>query len=645
MNRLFTRWGGLLIATFVLVTSCGGSDDPEPAPTPTPTPTPVTGTVTITAPQVSDITVNSAQVRAQVTPSSGLNVTDRGFCYSTSSNPTTSDKTAKAQINDMLVTLSGLEASTTYYIKGYAVSDLGTTYSEATSFTTEAQPEATLENYVAPTYQDDYRNFSGWNDRAKWNLANVHDPTVMLADDGYYYMYQTDASFGNAHDGHGHFHGRRSKNLVDWEYLGGTMTAAPAWVKDTLNNSRARFGLPAINNPSYGYWAPCARKVRTGLYRMYYAIVVDNYILTGKANTTANFDKSWTERAFIGVMETSDPASNNWEDKGFVVSSMSDKEKNWARSSTSDWSGYFYYNAIDPTYIITPSGEHWLIFGSWHSGFAALQLNADTGKPISQLPEFCTTKTELDKVMKRVYTRKNGDRWQASEAPEVVYRNGYYYLFMAYDGLDVPYNTRVVRSEKVDGPYYTIGGTNVTQSGGDAQPIMTHPYKFGNDHGWVGISHCAIWDDGNDNWYYASQGRYPNDYDSWAPNAIMLGHVRRVLWTEDGWPVVLPERYGAVPQVAITEAELIGEWENINLGYSYGKQKTSTTITLKDDHTVSGSPFAGNAWSFDAAKNVLTIGSNKLTLARECDWEASPRKHTIVYAGITTTTTYWGKKK
>ena len=30
------------------------------------------------------------------------------------------------------------------------------------------------------------------------NLANVHDPSVMKAADGYYYMYQTDASYGNA---------------------------------------------------------------------------------------------------------------------------------------------------------------------------------------------------------------------------------------------------------------------------------------------------------------------------------------------------------------------------------------------------------------------------------------------------------------
>jgi len=35
----------------------------------------------------------------------------------------------------------------------------------------------------------------------------------------------------------------------------------------------------------------------------------------------------------------------------------------------------------------------------------------------------------------------------------------------------------------------------------------------------------------------------------------------------------------------------------------------------------------------------------KLKVARECDWEASPRKATLVYAGINGQKTYWGKKK
>ena len=90
--------------------------------------------------------------------------------------------------------------------------------------------------------------------------------------------------------------------------------------------------------------------------------------------------------------------------------------------------------------------------------------------------------------------------------------------------------------------------------------------------------------------------------------------------------------------------------QNISLTYNYGKQCTSVNVTLNDDNTVSGGPFNNTKWSFDATKNILTIGQNKLCVAREVDWEAKPRHVTIVYAGYTPAgrgnpTTYWGKKK
>lgn len=506
-----------------------------------------------------------------------------------------------------------------------------------------------------PTYVDNYTTIASWNARSRWNLSNVHDPTVMRADDGYFYMYQTDASYGNAHTSGGHFHGRRSRNLVEWEYLGGTMKSTPAWVKDSLNSIRSRQGLSAIASPTYGYWAPCVRKVRTDLYRMYYSIVVDNYIKTGKKNTEANFDNSWTERAFIGLMETSDPASNKWEDKGFVVCSSSDKGTNWSRPSNTNWSGYFKFNAIDPSYIITPEGEHWLVYGSWHSGIAAVQLDPETGKTLDALPESYGTSKSIAPYGQLIYTRTTNSRWQGSEGPEVVWHDGYYYLFLAYDGLDVPYNTRVLRAEKITGPYKTMGGSNVT-NGGDAFPIVTHPYKFSDSYGWVGISHCAVFEDGQGNWYFCSQGRFPKDVDGInASNAIMMGHVRSIRWTEKGWPVVMPERYSGVPQTPIDESELTGEWENISINYDYGKQKTSVSFTLEDSHQVSGSWQKGQKWSYDAEERVLTIGSLKLYVQRETDWEAGSeksashtgRKQTIVYAGYNSngTYTYWGKKK
>ena len=164
-------------------------------------------------------------------------------------------------------------------------------------------------------------------------------------------------------------------------------------------------------------------------------------------------------------------------------------------------------------------------------------------------------------------------------------------------------------------------------------------------YGWVGSDHFDIFDDGNGNWYYASQGRLPADVPGInVSNAVTMGHVRSIRWNADGWPVVMPERYGAVPKVTITEDELIGNWENIDLSYSYGKQKTSETLTLGADKKVTSGVCNGSTWSYDAQKQPLMINNVELCLQREVDWEATPRTHTIVFAGYSGTKTYWGKK-
>jgi arabinan endo-1,5-alpha-L-arabinosidase len=523
----------------------------------------------------------------------------------------------------------------------------------------EEKPDTTA-NFTIPTYADDYSSIASWANRNKWNLANVHDPSVAYYN-GYYYMYGTDASYGNAAEGHGHFQGKRSTDLVNWEWVGGPFYQAPTWVADSLNAIRSRMGLTAIAKAdiNYLYWAPVVRRVSVAgqeILRMYYSIVIDNYIKTGKANTSANFDGSWTERAFIGMCESTDPAGAVWTDKGYVTCSSSDRGKNYSRSGLSDWSAYFYYNAIDPTYIVTPEGNHYLIHGSWHSGFALLQLNATTGKPIKAVGNpFANSAGELAaRFGVRVGTRTAASRWQGSEAPEIIYKDGYYYLFMAYDGLDVPYNTRVVRSANIEGPYLDITGRNFTSGSGDCYPIVTHPYKFYLSYGWVGLSHCCIFQKGTTNeWFYMSQGRLPVNVGGNAySNAVMMGHVRRIVWCpasksepDNLWPIALPERYAAVPDFGtITKDSLVGTWEHINLKYSYAQQDGATALTLKADGTMSGA-LTGN-WSYDATKKQLTLGNVVVCIEREVDWEATPRRVTLVYAGTekSLNATYWGKK-
>ena len=534
--------------------------------------------------------------------------------------------------------------------------------------TKEDYSGAVNENGI-PTYDDYYVDISGWDNHANWNLANVHDPSVAYYK-GYYYMFGTSASYGNEHDraikGR-QYQGKRSKDLVNWTHIYGPMNTAPSWVKDSLNSMRGRMGLEPIDNPVYGYWAPVIREV-DGKLRMYYSVIIDNHIKTGVAAPA--MDGSWGERAFIGMCETTTPEDpDSWVDHGFVVCSSSDKGLNYDNFTGSNYgSAYFYFNAIDPTYIVD-GNRHWLIYGSWHSGFALLEIKPETGMPVNAYdadgkfvglgnPWFDSVDELSKKYGVRIAARRNNYRWQGSEAPEIVKHGDYYYLFMAYDGLDVPYNTRVIRASSIEGPYFDITGNNNTLNGGDSFPIVTHPYKFADSDGWVGISHCCIFQkDGTDDWFYCSQGRLPNGVNgNNSSNALMMGHVRRIVWApssadnlSDLWPIALPERYAGLEKKAVKASEIPGNYEFINLRYVAGTQDESEALVLGTDNSVSGA--ISGTWSFDETAQFLTITPSSGTavvvvVAHEADWEASPRVETVVFAGTqkTINTTWWGKK-
>lgn len=550
------------------------------------------------------------------------------------------------------------------------------------------------------TYSDNYAAFSSWFNRSKWNLANTHDPTVFKWTDGYWYMFATDASYGDelhkASTGK-YFAGKRSKNLVDWEYVPGVFDEAPDWIVTKVNEFRAAQNLSPLTKSgiSWGYWAPCARVVEVGgvkKVRMYYDIVIDNYLGNGKtATNSANFDNTWGERAFIGVMETTNPngGPSAWEDKGFVLCSSSDRGKDgYSRTRLSSWDAYYYFNAIDPTYFIDDDGSHWMIYGSWHSGFALVRINPATGKVaavdgndylsgnvtgdfsmgLPWSPNGTKDNPKPEELVSqgygtRIYSRDPASRWQGSEGPELIKYNGYYWLFFANDGLDVPYHTRVVRSTQIQGPYYDVTERNFTSSGNkNPYPIVTHPYKFndadnglGSCYGWVGISHCAIFNDG-DTWYYMSQQRLPqNVANNQYSNAIMMGGVRKIVWTpseasgSDLWPLALPERYAGLSSEKVTESDISGEWQHINLAYNKGVMDEAVNLTLSADHKMSGALIG--TWAFNETSQLLTFTPASGTavsvkVSRELDWEANPRKLTVVYAGTQKTLdkTYWGKK-
>lgn len=93
---------------------------------------------TVTTSTPSNVTTNSATCGGNVTSDGGATVTQRGVCYSTSQNPTTSDitVTSGSGTGAYSCNLTGLSESTTYYVRAYAINSEGTAYGTQKNFTT-----------------------------------------------------------------------------------------------------------------------------------------------------------------------------------------------------------------------------------------------------------------------------------------------------------------------------------------------------------------------------------------------------------------------------------------------------------------------------------------------------------------------------
>ena len=101
--------------------------------------TPAQGTLsTVTTDTVSDIKAKQATLTGTVTNDGGEFVITRGFCYSTSPNPTVTNGavTTGNGIGTFTTNLTGLTISTTYYVRAFATTTAGTSYGSVLNFTT-----------------------------------------------------------------------------------------------------------------------------------------------------------------------------------------------------------------------------------------------------------------------------------------------------------------------------------------------------------------------------------------------------------------------------------------------------------------------------------------------------------------------------
>lgn len=296
------------------------------------------------------------------------------------------------------------------------------------------------------------------------DIRNVHDPSILKAGDTYY-LFSTRAGISV----------RCSTDLIRWTLCGDVFAHLPLWgVQDVA-------GLRGLWAPDISYF--------NGRYHLYYSV--------------STFGSN---RSSVGLTtnETLDPKSEKyrWVDQGRVISSY----------PADDW------NAIDPNLVIDDAGQPWLSFGSFWSGIKLRKIDPSTGK--------------LDRQDETLYSLASRPRITgqpgAIEAPFIVQRSGYYYLFVSFDfccrGKDSTYNIRVGRSRRVTGPYIDRAGIDMREGGGTL--------LVSSEARWRGPGHCAVLheQDGDKLIYHA----YDADF-----RGISTLRISPLAWDAEGWPTLI----------------------------------------------------------------------------------------------------------
>lgn len=112
----------------------------------------------VTTVSITNITSSTANVTGNVTSDGGQTVTERGFCFGTTQNPTTSDRcvTSGSGVGTFSGDLTGLTNATIYYVRAYAINSVGKSFGIETSFSTSQTNSETvtdIDGNVYPTVQ------------------------------------------------------------------------------------------------------------------------------------------------------------------------------------------------------------------------------------------------------------------------------------------------------------------------------------------------------------------------------------------------------------------------------------------------------------------------------------------------------------
>src|SRR5271169_1100545 len=265
------------------------------------------------------------------------------------------------------------------------------------------------------------------------DIVGAHDPSI-AKDRDTWYLFTTTPPDSKTTD---QFPIRCSKDLVHWKACGYVFPEIPAWIKQLSPKTKE-------------LWAPDI-SFFDGKFHLYYAYSTFGVNTSGIALLTN---------------KTLNPESPDyhWLDEGLVLQSRAEDD----------------FNAIDPNLILDEKGQAWLSFGSFWSGIKMVKLDRKTGKPSSEDTQIYSLASRPKPEQFDPPKPGLPPNYQAIEAPFIVHKGDYYYLFVSYDlccrGTKSTYRTMVGRSRDVTGPYLDSAGKKMSE--GAATPLLHANQKW-----------------------------------------------------------------------------------------------------------------------------------------------------------------------
>ncbi|MBO6109023.1 MAG: glycoside hydrolase family 43 protein [Eubacterium sp.] len=416
---------------------------------------------------------------------------------------------------------------------------------------------------------------------------SCHDPQIILADDGVYYMTGSHQVIA------------KSEDLMSWEYMANGNNMFDNIFKGDLEafkyvgkNEQGAYSIWASN-----IWYNDVMKK----YLMYFC-TSSTYIKSSL--TLAESDTPGGPYTFTDVFLDSGFGSKEIDQTNLldIIGKKGDTKKylQFGGYNNKEWP-----NCIDPALFKDADGKTWMVYGSWSGGIFLLEIDEKTGLPIH--PE----NDEANGVDAYFGYHLIGGDHHAVEGPYIHYdeESSKYYLFVSCGELqrEGGYQIREYRSDNVTGPYVDAKG----QTLGSEEDYFNYGVKMIGNYKLPSLETAYMAPGGQStftgkdgNLYITFHTRFDRSDEYHEPR------VHRLYKNSDGWYVMAPFETGTEvdrPE-GYTSADIGGEYHLVQFGFDISSKIRESEAVTFTDGAIEGLENAASYQTEDGTANItLTI--------------------------------------